>query len=74
MDDKGEVWMLDTFGNVHSLVNACEQLGFKVKRISNPSDLQSAQVRPSPYFKLTPLESSLLRCREFRTLHDGITE
>src|SRR5277367_6728958 len=33
---KGEVWMLDTFGNVHSLVNACKQLGFKVNRITSP--------------------------------------
>lgn len=39
-----EVWMLDTFGNVHSLVNACQQLGFKVNRITSPSHLQSAKV------------------------------
>jgi len=41
---KGEVWMLDTFGNVHSLVNACKQLGFKVTRISDPKQLESATV------------------------------
>jgi S-adenosylmethionine hydrolase len=43
---KGEVWMLDTFGNVHSLVNACQQLGFKVNRITSASELQSAKVPP----------------------------
>jgi hypothetical protein len=41
---KGEVWMLDTFGNVHSLVNACKQLGFKVNRITSPHQLESATV------------------------------
>jgi len=44
---KGEVWMLDTFGNVHSLVNACQQLGFKVHRITSASQLQSAKVTPA---------------------------
>jgi S-adenosylmethionine hydrolase len=43
---KGEVWMLDTFGNVHSLVNACKQLGFKVNRITSPRQLESATVPP----------------------------
>ena len=43
---KGEVWMLDTFGNVHSLVNACKQLGFKVNRVTDPKQLQSANVLP----------------------------
>jgi len=41
---KSEVWMLDTFGNVHSLVNACKQLGFKVNRITDPSHLEKAEV------------------------------
>ena len=36
---KGEVWMLDTFGNVHSLVNACKQLGFKVNRVTDPDTI-----------------------------------
>jgi len=45
---KGEVWMLDTFGNVHSLVNACKQLGFKVNRITSPHQLESATVPPPP--------------------------
>jgi S-adenosylmethionine hydrolase len=40
---RGEVWMLDTFGNVHSLVNACKQLGFKVNRITDPSQLKTAK-------------------------------
>jgi hypothetical protein len=43
---KGEVWMLDTFGNVHSLVNACKQLGFKVNRISDPKQIDTATVLP----------------------------
>ena len=43
---KGEVWMLDTFGNVHSLINACKQLGFKVNRITSPDQLDSATVNP----------------------------
>jgi imidazoleglycerol phosphate synthase glutamine amidotransferase subunit HisH len=41
---KKEVWMLDTFGNVHSLVNACEKLGFKVNRVTSAKDLESADV------------------------------
>lgn len=43
---RGEVWMLDTFGNVHSLVNACKQLGFKVNRITDPAQLKTAKARP----------------------------
>jgi hypothetical protein len=46
---RGEVWMLDTFGNVHSLVNACKQLGFKVNRITDPSQLKSAKASPSNF-------------------------
>jgi hypothetical protein len=45
---KGVVWMLDTFGNVHSLVNACTKLGFEVKRITDPKQLQSATVPLPP--------------------------
>jgi imidazole glycerol-phosphate synthase len=41
-----EVWMLDTFGNVHSLINACNQLGFKVNRITDPSQIPQAKVSP----------------------------
>ena len=44
-----EVWMLDTFGNVHSLVNACKQLGFKVNRITDPKQLQIAEVHSLPF-------------------------
>lgn len=43
---KGEVWMLETLGNVHSLINACKQLGFKVNRITHPEQLLSAEVAP----------------------------
>jgi hypothetical protein len=45
---RGQVWMLDTFGNVHSLVNACKQLGFKVNSITDPKQLETAEVPPSP--------------------------
>jgi len=52
---RGEVWMLDTFGNVHSLVNACKQLGFKVNRITSADQLESATVRsPPPILRLPP--------------------
>ena len=59
---KGEIWMLDTFGNVHSLVNACKQLGFKVNRVTDPKQLQSANVPPQ-LLRTNPLESPLLWCR-----------
>jgi hypothetical protein len=59
---KGEVWMLDTFGNVHSLVNACQQLGFKVNRITSASELQSAKVPPSLPVRLLIVESAFLWC------------
>jgi hypothetical protein len=68
---RGEVWMLDTFGNVHSLVNACQKLGFKVNRITSPSQLSSAHVLPRE--SLT-VESSVLRSREFWALYVGTTE
>ena len=45
---QNEVWMLDTLGNVHSLVNACSRLGFKVNRITTPADLASAKALPPP--------------------------
>ena len=39
------VHMLDTMGNVHSLVNACRKLGYEVVLTQDPAELDNVEVK-----------------------------
>lgn len=43
-------------GNIRSLVNAIEKVGFRVEWVKSPEDLQKAEVRTTKEINLAPVQ------------------